>query len=399
MICNRLYCVSCRTMIEKDLHAITLWCAMLSLTKIIQSLIFAGNAKAQQEAHDVQDGKKEITSIRLRPHTRAYLQAQSEVLGVSVSQLINIIVDGVVSAETTPQKNTIDSIYERLMLLYENHNIPPIQMSQMLKKFGVTLSKLKSKDTMLDLITPEMLNEISSWFGVNRAWLSGESDVVYIKDCICWYKSEADMAEDIIERLICFRKVDVYVVNTSGIDLEVAETSNEIKNYMRMGFVIKFPQTISGISFDKYQVCEFQHWNYSGCRDQLKTLFRFFNKLESKHTGLTMTGISVDKDIISKLASGKVFPSEILNMTYRSELWSPEDYMKGYDENRVEGKLKRFIDAYYLPPTKRFYSEYDEIKGKRWRVEVYSDESFCDEYRHLGDALEGVYAKYHQRNN
>lgn len=91
-------------MIEKDLHAITLWCAMLSLTKIIQSLIFAGNAKAQQEAHDVQDGKKEITSIRLRPHTRAYLQAQSEVLGVSVSQLINIIVDGVVSAETTPQK-------------------------------------------------------------------------------------------------------------------------------------------------------------------------------------------------------------------------------------------------------------------------------------------------------
>lgn len=51
-------------------------------------------------------------------------------------------------------------------------------------------------------------------------------------------------------------------------------------------------------------------------------------------------------------------------MTYRSELWSPEDYMKGYDENRVEGKLKRFIDAYYLPPTKRFYSEYDEIKGK-----------------------------------
>lgn len=112
-----------------------------------------------------------------------------------------------------------------------------------------------------------------------------------------------------------------------------------------------------------------------------------------------MTGISVDKDIISKLASGKVFPSEILNMTYRSELWSPEDYMKGYDENRVEGKLKRFIDAYYLPPTKRFYSEYDEIKGKRWRVEVYSDESFCDEYRHLGDALEGVYAKYHQRNN
>ncbi|HHR6019713.1 TPA: hypothetical protein ACS7Z7_003399 [Providencia alcalifaciens] len=44
--------------------------------------------------------KKEVTSIRLRPKTRAVLQVYSENLGISVSQIINIMVDGVV--EQTP---------------------------------------------------------------------------------------------------------------------------------------------------------------------------------------------------------------------------------------------------------------------------------------------------------
>ena len=39
--------------------------------------------------------KKEVTSIRLRPKTRAVLQVYSENLGISVSQIINIMIDGV----------------------------------------------------------------------------------------------------------------------------------------------------------------------------------------------------------------------------------------------------------------------------------------------------------------
>lgn len=40
--------------------------------------------------------RKEVTSIRLRPKTRAVLQVYSDNIGISVSQIINIMVDGVV---------------------------------------------------------------------------------------------------------------------------------------------------------------------------------------------------------------------------------------------------------------------------------------------------------------
>ncbi|MEG3139516.1 hypothetical protein SC171_16675 [Pantoea cypripedii] len=74
------------------------------------------------------DGRKEVTSIRLKPQTRAYQQAQSETLGISVSQCINIIVDGVVNIETSPHQIHIETMYDRLMLLFESHGIEPLQM-------------------------------------------------------------------------------------------------------------------------------------------------------------------------------------------------------------------------------------------------------------------------------
>ncbi|HGN0870225.1 hypothetical protein EC835_11416 [Providencia alcalifaciens] len=40
--------------------------------------------------------KNEVTSIRLRPKTRAVLHAYSDNLGISVSQIINIMIDGVI---------------------------------------------------------------------------------------------------------------------------------------------------------------------------------------------------------------------------------------------------------------------------------------------------------------
>lgn len=109
---------------------------MHSLSKLVQALIAFGNKTALAQSKEMDDGRKEITSIRLKPQTRAYLQVQSENLGISVSQLINIMVDGVVSVETTPQKNVIDTMYDRLMMLFESHNLTPLEVSRLLKHRG-----------------------------------------------------------------------------------------------------------------------------------------------------------------------------------------------------------------------------------------------------------------------
>lgn len=52
----------------------------------------------ESEASKSPTGKqvKEVTSIRLEPEVRAYLHAQSQALGISVSQIIGIILKGVI---------------------------------------------------------------------------------------------------------------------------------------------------------------------------------------------------------------------------------------------------------------------------------------------------------------
>jgi hypothetical protein len=72
----------------------------ITFQNLIVKLSENGNKNFNQLVHDEKQ-TKEITSIRLRPQTRQYLKCQSEALGLSVSEVINIILDGVIDGSTT----------------------------------------------------------------------------------------------------------------------------------------------------------------------------------------------------------------------------------------------------------------------------------------------------------
>lgn len=369
---------------------------MHSLIKIIQSLIATGNSRAKEQNVGNEEGPKEITSIRLKPQTRAYLQAQSETLGISVSQLINIMVDGVVELETAPINNRIDSLYDRLILVFESHHIAPLDMSRMLSKYGVTLSKIKSRDSMLDLITPEMLKDVSGWFGVNPDWLSGEKEDIYPRNCIYWDKRPENMVLSVIDRLIKYRETDVYVIKTDGVSFEEAENNDDVMHNMRMGFLIRYQQTVEGVTFDKYELCEFQRWNYVRCRDELKAIFLGIIKLESAYTGVHLHGYSLDKGVMDKLIQGKVFPPLLKDVFYRNENWYPEDLVTGLGLKR---KIAEYIEAYTELPSKNFAEEKTgDHLSKKWTVSVFTSDKSTYQYRNLNDALTDIYDKYHKNS-
>lgn len=177
---------------------------------------------------------------------------------ISVSQMINIMVDGVISIETSPRKSRIDTMYDRLMLLFESHGIAPHEMSRMLVQYGVTLSALKSRDATLDLITPELINDVSGWFGVNASWLSATTEEVYPRRSLSWYKNSEGMAVSVIERNILHGNLDVYVIRSDGVSFQQAELQDDNTHSLNIGFVLKYRVTVGGVGFSRFEFSEFQ---------------------------------------------------------------------------------------------------------------------------------------------
>ena len=368
---------------------------MHSLTKILHSLLSGGEKRAEKLMTEEEEGRKEVTSIRLKPQTRAWLQAQSDTLGISVSQMINIMVDGVISIETSPRQSRIDTMYDRLMILFESHGIEPLEMSRMLAQFGITLSTLRSRDATLDLITPELLNNVSGWFGVNASWLSATTDDVYPRYNISWYKSPEDMAVSLIERNILHGNVEVFVIKNDGVSFEQAENHDNYAQRLDIGFVLKYQITVAGVSFSRFEFCEFQRWNYLPCREDLKLVFRFIGELAKRHVSIRQRGYTMPADLLDRVQAGRILPLQLDSALKRAEWWDPNDFAADVAYEYKRKKFNRYLDAYCATPRMTFtpvWSEYNR-NPQGWTVRAWNGTEEPHKYHSLMNALNDVYER------
>ncbi|WP_456311280.1 conjugal transfer protein TraE [Serratia proteamaculans] len=370
---------------------------MHSLTKILHSLLTGGHDRAVKQMEEEDDGRKEVTSIRLKPQTRAYLQAQSESLGISVSQFINIIVDGVVNIETSPHQSRIDTMYDRLMLLFESHGIEPLQMSRMLADHGFTLSRLKSRDATLDLITPELLATVSGWFGVETSWLSAKSNAVYPTRTLHWYKCPENMAAAVIERNIRYGDLEIFAVKNAGVDFRLAEEHDDNDHHLGMGFLLRYRSRAGESSVSRYEFCEFQRWNYEKCRADLKRVFRFLSELEGRKGGIRFHGCSVDEAIYDRIYHGRILPDQLEKALNRGEWWDPRSVLGTVSGNYRETKFGQYVSAYCESPHKRFEPVYTPFSSYPvgWKVSLLNGGPAEEQYFSLSAALEDSFNRYH----
>lgn len=369
---------------------------MHSLTKILHSLLTGGHRQAVSQMKEDEESRKEVTSIRLKPQTRAYLQAQSEALGISVSQLINIIIDGVVSIETSPQESRIDSIYDRLMLVFESHGIAPLDMSRMLSQFGITLSTLKSRDATLDLISPELLAGVTRWFGVNQHWLTAATaEEVYPTRKLSWYKSTENFAATLIERCMKHHKVDIYVIKNAGVSFEDAELYDDNAHYLGMGILLRYEEKVSDVSFSRYELCEFQRWNYDRCRKDLKLLLSFFEEFSSKNHSVRIHGCSVNEPIFDRIYQGRITPDHLEKSLRQAEWWDTSLFKVDIAHEYKGRKFSRYLTAYLDSPYKTFTQTYNKYNSPDKLIVKVWDKDVEHQYNWFTEALEDIYKKYH----
>lgn len=89
-------------------------------------------------------------------------------------------------------KNEIQyNVYEvvdRFVEVYKAHDVSLNQIHSFVdKKFNLKISDFKSKDTILDILTEELLEYTCEIFRIRRSWLDGTCDYIY--DTKRYYKN------------------------------------------------------------------------------------------------------------------------------------------------------------------------------------------------------------------
>lgn len=185
----------------------------MNLTEILYRLVSEQTDEQRQLPEQFAEGKKTGSppvAIRFPPTSREFLQQVSGRLGISVSQLVNIIIVGVMTETTAPRKATVNRIYERFWHLMDRHGLDVAQVATLLSDLNIGMSVLENRERTLDHLTLPVLEQLSSWFGVQSGWLAGEDilpvptislrDLWQAAQCLLPYKGAA------VQSLCFFRR-------------------------------------------------------------------------------------------------------------------------------------------------------------------------------------------------
>lgn len=71
----------------------------------------------------------------------------------------------------------IDVIARRFFQIFQDHGVEKSQISRLMPK--IKLGDLKSNETLLEVLTPEILDQTASLLGVRSEWLEGIDEVIY----------------------------------------------------------------------------------------------------------------------------------------------------------------------------------------------------------------------------
>ena len=304
----------------------------LSLETLLHRLVGRGNQIALQTP--ARTDERTPTSIRLKPATKHFLEAQATVLNTSVQGLIDLILDGVVEATTDDPTARLRSIRERFFMLMQAHGLDLPAAVELMSSHGFTLSALNNADRLLDLMTPRALEHLAETFHVRSDWLRGATDRAVSADSDeRWYKDVPGMARQLIAHAQAGRRPELMMIRRQRADFERAFKDNDAGKTPKepVGVVLRLNRTTpTDTAYTTYQLWEFERWNYWRCREQIKMLIAFCEQFR-----IPIVGHELKEEVIDQLLSGRQLPVALLDRL-GSVSWHPDDYASFAFEVRQE---------------------------------------------------------------
>ena len=215
-------------------------------------------------------------------------------------------------------KSHVIMLAERFLQVFHSHGIHLNQIPRVVPEgFAISHSDLISTATLIPKISSKLLEWTSSEFGINRSWLESGNTPIY--STRCYYKDE-------LAFLALARKLrDEY---GSGFRVyaykSVAMLNARGGRPQEVNLLLAVPLfTLDDEPIYRYiPTATLWDWGYWRSRYQFKGIARVC----STSLNLYFEGFDLAKDQMAKLASGRLFPHEVVNGVRGGRTWYPEDY-------------------------------------------------------------------------
>ncbi|SEP14123.1 hypothetical protein [Propionispora vibrioides] len=254
--------------------------------------------------------------------------------------------------ETKPI-NEIDLIVYNFIDVYRLHGIPKSNIINMIpSEFGLKIKDFRDNESIMNIITPELLEWTSSFFNIHIAWLYGTSEKLY--RC----KSYLGLQE--LFNLVLEIKY-IKEKNVKAHFLKAAELDYNSDIYQRMALFLRYQiATVNDKPIYKYiPIGREWNWGWENSRYEIKHIIYFFEKI-----GVDNIGHNVNSNIISNLIFGAIFPEGIAD-NKENRTWNPEDYVDLPSESRyakeIQETQKCRADFYQRGYKKNISLEIDRI--------------------------------------
>ena len=227
--------------------------------------------------------------------------------------------------------NTVDLVPRRFIQLFQQHGIEASQIPRIFPK--ISLDDLKSHESLIKKLTPELLDEVSKLFVVSSQWLEGIGDEIY-------------------EHHSCYKRPELFFKLLNQIKFDGDDYPIRIlTSAEHLDFKSNAQQPILLIALEKiaflgeediyrYYIDTQWDWGHYPCRIQLKAIARVFYK--AVHTPIPI--FKVTFETLEAVADLKVVPTEQLNGCLSTNP-SLEDFALWPEESAVAQDKEEMLEV------------------------------------------------------
>ena len=289
-------------------------------------------------------------TIRFQPDVRKFIDHQSENIGCSVQELVNMAMCSIMVATDTLESSELELMCSRFRIVFSAYGIGVFDIPDFLESNDISLSDLMDDKLLIDKLSFELLRKIATTFNIDIEWLLGKSNYpIPYGSHYRWYKNIGGVIHQIAKYKRARQRINVMFVvkgsNNFFIDKLSTLYCGPMESYNsnpQVGVVIERTSRLGRNDFSVYDCLPYESWAYDKCRLQLKLLMMFCIR-----TNTEMCGISLSDDLYKKLYSEGALPADIFNKRQNLKSWSPQKLLLNNEEENPEHKELSTVDYYY----------------------------------------------------
>lgn len=281
-------------------------------------------------------------AVRFKPGIREYITLASAKLGISASEFINILIEGVIRETLSPFQTRATQVLERFQLLMDAHGLNITDVATLLSPWNIGLSVLESRERTMDYLTDPLLSEIAGWFSINKSWLTAGSSLPTVApgNIPDWHNLVEQISNKIADDSLTALPEIILIRDAQ------APTVDQYSYETLIGVSLITVRLKNGVPLRKAEYLG-EQIPYGGHEQLFNDFMAYCGVLEKKGMA-TVSACTTDTASLLLLSSGKILPVMLLDKLVKQHHlgpWGKEEVnLLHYPENYVTQEWLKEID-------------------------------------------------------